>query len=146
VAAVRLAIESRRGAAHGNEESDAALLEAADLGADPELACVRHMYKEDFAAAFREAMAALSSRERNVLRMSHLDGLSIDQIGAVYRVHRATAARWIARAQETLLLETRQRLVDKLRISETEFESLMVLVRSHLDLSLHRFLGPGSKG
>jgi len=144
VAAVRLAIESCRGARPDEQDNESALLEAADLGADPELACVKHLYKDEFATAFREAMAALTSRERNVLRMSHLDGLSIDEIGAVYHVHRSTAARWIARAQETLLTATRKSLVDRLRISETEFDSLMLLVQSHLDLSLHRCLATRS--
>lgn len=144
VAAVRLAIEACRSARPDEHESESALLDAADLGADPELACVKHLYRDEFAAAFREAMAALTSRERNVLRLSHLDGLSIDEIGAVYHVHRSTAARWIARAQQALMTATRGSLVARLRITETEFESLMLLVQSHLDLSLDRCLATRS--
>ena len=41
-----------------------------------------------------EAFAALESRERNLLRYALGDGLSVDAIGTLYRVHRATAARW----------------------------------------------------
>lgn len=140
VTAVRIAIELCR--KKKPEQSDDALAEAADLDEDPELVPIRQLYKEEFAAAFKTALASLSSRERNILRLYLLDGLNIDRIGAMYRVHRATVARWIAGAREKLLDGTRAELKQKLRLSETEFESLLVVVKSHLDLSLERFLGP----
>jgi RNA polymerase sigma-70 factor (ECF subfamily) len=140
VAALRTAIEQCR--KRKPERSDDEIVEAAASSDDPELQQIRRMYRDDFAAAFRKALDALSSRERNVLRMYLLDGLNIDRIGAVYRVHRATVARWIAGARERLLDETRAELQRTMRLSTTEFESLLVCVRSHLDLSLERFLEP----
>ena len=97
-------------------------------------------YREDFKAAFEEAFASLDAKSRNLLRQSLLDNLSIDQLGAIYRVHRATAARWLASARDQVLEETRSVLRRRLQIDEREFMSLMNLVRSQLDLSLARLL------
>ena len=140
VTAVRIAIELCR--KKKPEQTDEALADVAGWDEDPELEPIRHLYRDEFAAAFKTALASLSSRERNVLRLYLLDGLNIDRIGGMYRVHRATVARWIAGAREKLLDGTRAELKQKLRLSETEFESLLVVVKSHLDLSLERFLGP----
>ena len=141
VTAVRLALEERRrkNPAEANR-SDRALENARELSGDPEIEHIRMMYRDDFSTAFKEALGTLSARERNVLRLYLLDGLNIDQIGAIYRVHRATIARWIAKARESLLKEARKRVRERLQISAGEFESLMGMVRSHLDLSLDRFL------
>lgn len=57
-------------------------------------------------------------------------------------VHRATAARWIARAKETLALRVRDRLLARWRVSNVSFGALRTLLDSQLDLSLERLL-PG---
>ena len=36
-----------------------------------------------------------TDRQRNVLRQYHIDGLTIDQLAALYQVNRATTARWV---------------------------------------------------
>jgi hypothetical protein len=41
----------------------------------------------------------LSRRDRNLLRYQYFDHLTVDDIGALHRVHRATAARGVARAE-----------------------------------------------
>jgi RNA polymerase sigma-70 factor (ECF subfamily) len=64
--------------------------------ADPELAHMKEVYRTEFRRAFAEAMGALGSEERNLLRYGFVDGLSVDEIGALQGVHRATAARWLA--------------------------------------------------
>ena len=43
-------------------------------------------------------MQTLSAQERTVLRLHVLDGLGTDEIGALYKVHRTTVARWQAQA------------------------------------------------
>jgi RNA polymerase sigma-70 factor (ECF subfamily) len=72
--------------------------------------------------------------------MHFVDGLTIDEIGALYQVHRATAARWISGARNTLLADTRARLTARLALTPSQFDSLMRLVRSELDLSLQRLV------
>jgi len=75
-----------------------------------------------------------------VLRLHLLDGLNIDRIGQLHDVHRATAARWLASAREALAKDTQRILQARLQVSRSEFESLLRLVRSDLDVSLCRIL------
>jgi RNA polymerase sigma-70 factor (ECF subfamily) len=51
---------------------------------DPELEFLRQQYGNVFAAAFEAAVAELTPRERNLLRYSVVDGLSIEQIAAIH--------------------------------------------------------------
>jgi RNA polymerase sigma-70 factor (ECF subfamily) len=54
----------------------------------------------------------------------------------LYRVHRATVARWIAKARDTLVERTRDVLVHRLDAGPAEIASLLRLIRSELDASL----------
>ncbi len=73
--------------------------------------------------------------------MHYLDGLNIDEIGASFRVHRSTVARWLAQARERILEETRKLLSSRLQIGRAEAESVIHLVQSQLDVSIYRYLG-----
>jgi RNA polymerase sigma-70 factor, ECF subfamily len=107
---------------------------------DPELAYIRDRYAMEFREAFEQALAALPARDRTVLKMYLLDGLNIGRIGALQGVHRATVARWIAAAREFLFEETRRGLHRTLKISAAEFESLLAVVRSGMDVSIRQAL------
>ena len=107
---------------------------------NPELELLKRQYAEAFTAALRDAVNALEPRQRAVLRMSFVDGLSIDEIGAVYAVHRATAARWIQRACDGLFDSTRDLLAKRLALSPSELDRMTSLVRSQLDVSLSQLL------
>lgn len=139
--AVRTALTLRRVSDREVPSEDPVLELEMELPEDSaDLRLMRERFRVEFAAAFRASVAALDSRSRNVLRMHVLDGLNIDQIGAVYGVHRATVARWIARAREAILLGTRGRIAEKLGIVDTELDSLFRLVDGQLDLSLTSLL------
>jgi RNA polymerase sigma-70 factor, ECF subfamily len=146
VAAVRMALMMRRSQARGREVStDDDDWSGAVVGVstnNPEFELLKRQYATAFADAFRDAVAALEPRLRTVLRMSFVDALSIDEIGAVYAVHRATAARWIQRACDELNDAVRKLLVSRLSLSPTELEQLTALVRSQLDVSLSQLLPP----
>jgi RNA polymerase sigma-70 factor, ECF subfamily len=109
-----------------------ALLEAAD----PELEYFKRLYRSEFANAIAEAISRLSARQQMLLRQSIVDRLSVDQLGALYRVHRATAARWLAQAQRALSGETHAILTDKLRIQPAELRTIFGFIRSGLHVSL----------
>ena len=51
----------------------------------------------------------------------------------------ATAARWVAKAHHRLMRRTRERLVDELGITPSEFESVFKLIVSRLELTLERY-------
>jgi RNA polymerase sigma-70 factor (ECF subfamily) len=103
---------------------------------DAELEYMKRAYRGAFKEAFQEALASLPDRQQNLLRQQFLDGLTIDQVSALYRVHRATAARWMAAAREALLNETRARLTQRVQVSVRECDSIMRLVQSQLDITL----------
>jgi len=111
-----------------------------DEAIDPELREIKKMYVADFKDAFQASLRGLAARERNLLRHHFLHGLNIDEIGGIYGVHRATVARWIAKAREDLLRATRLRLMDKLNANSADVESIMALVKSNLDASISRLL------
>jgi RNA polymerase sigma-70 factor len=66
---------------------------------DPELEILKHRYRSDFEAAFRDALAVLSVRDRNLLRLRFLDGLLVNELAAMYAVNRVTVRRWILRGR-----------------------------------------------
>jgi RNA polymerase sigma-70 factor, ECF subfamily len=113
-----------------------ALLDDLAAVADPETAALKRRYRADFVAAFREALAALEARDRTLLRYQVIDGLGVSAIGAIYQVHRATAARWLAKVRDQLAADTQRRLGARLGLGRAETESLMRLVRSSMDLSI----------
>src|SRR5206468_2926429 len=83
---------------------------------DPELAHLRKRYAKDFKAAFEGALLELSVEDRNLLRLSLVDGLSIDEIGSIFGFHRATAARRLTKCREAVQERTRKMLVDRLKL------------------------------
>ncbi len=139
VVAVRIALARHRGKKKEVSLNDELLdgLPGAAMD-DPELLHFKRTYQVEFKDCFETAFGALSRKDRNLLRQHLLDGLGIDGLAAIYRVHRATAARWLASAREQLFDETRRLLRQRLDIDEDEFRSIVKLVRSQLDLSLHR--------
>jgi RNA polymerase sigma-70 factor (ECF subfamily) len=108
---------------------------------DPELRYLREHYRADVDAAMRAALAALSEQSRALLRYSMVDGWTVDRIGALYGVHRATAARRVAAAREELGAAMRAELATRLAISVDEVDSIVRLVQSRIDVSLERLLG-----
>jgi RNA polymerase sigma-70 factor (ECF subfamily) len=90
--------------------------------------------------AFARAISALAPRERNFLRHAHVDALTLDQIAALYRIHRATVARTLAQARETMMIETRRELAEHLGLADEQLESIVRAADSRIDLSLSRVL------
>jgi RNA polymerase sigma-70 factor (ECF subfamily) len=107
---------------------------------DPELSMLRAQYRETVDAALRAALSSLDARSRALLRYQLLDGWSIDQVGKLYGVHRATAARWLADARALLGNTIRSELATRLKIAASEVDSIVRLVQSRVDMSLDRLL------
>jgi len=111
----------------------------ADAG-DPLLSQLKAEYRTEFATALREAIGELDAEDRTLLRQQIVDQLSIDEIGAAFGVHRATAARWLQRARGALVAATRGRLASRLKVPVDEIDSVIRLVQSQLDASVIRYL------
>jgi RNA polymerase sigma-70 factor (ECF subfamily) len=108
---------------------------------DAELGFLKARYRDDFRGAFVDALASLSTRERTVLRLNSLSEVSIDELGAMYSVHRATAARWVQRARQLVVERTREHLVKRLSLDAEELDEMLALMRSQLDVSLRHYMG-----
>jgi len=110
-------------------------------GADPELQLLKREHLAHFKAAFAEAAAALDASHRIVLKQHLVERLTIDQIGGLYHLHRASAARRIAKAREALLAGTRAALARRLGVPAERLGSVLELVASRLEASVERLLG-----
>jgi RNA polymerase sigma-70 factor (ECF subfamily) len=139
VTAVRAALKRIRG--HKPEvEADDALLAARSVGDDPELLYMKELYRKAFREAFGAALEGLDARDRLLLRQHFVDRLGVDDLAPLYQVHRATVARWVQRARDHLLDETRHEFMRRARVSPRECESVLRLVRSRIDVTLGRLL------
>jgi len=90
--------------------------------------------------AFATAVTTLAARQRNFLRHAHVDHLTLDQIAALYGIHRATVARTLAEARAGLIAATRRELGDALKLADDELDSMVRAADSRIDLSLSRVL------
>lgn len=116
------------------------LLQGLVTSGDPELENAKAHYVEQFKQAFSAALRSLPARDLTLLRQQVIDGLTIDQLGALYHVHRATAARSLERARRALLTATRARLAATLQVRTGELDSILRLIRSRIEVTL-RWLG-----
>ncbi len=115
---------------------DSRLAELLVTGSGPELGAFHHAFKVAVADAFRESIRALGDKDRDVLRHHLLERLSVDRIGALYDVHRSTAARWLVSIRDALHTSTRSILCSQLQLSDSEFEAAMQVVLSGLTYSI----------
>jgi RNA polymerase sigma-70 factor (ECF subfamily) len=119
-----------------------ALPQPGDLSLD----VVKAEYRAAVAAAMHDAAQRLEPGDRHLLRQHLVAGLSIDRLGAVLGIHRATAARRIARAKEQLVAETRRGLAVRLGLDERELDEVIGLVMSRLDVSIGQLLATAGAG
>jgi RNA polymerase sigma-70 factor (ECF subfamily) len=121
-------------------DDDGALEAIPDSTDGPELAHFRRTYQAEFKAAFEAALASLEVRERNILRHHFVDNLTLEEIGALYNVHKTTAFRWLEAARAALSKRTRAGFQQRVKLVASELDSVLRLVQSQIDLSLSRVL------
>jgi RNA polymerase sigma-70 factor (ECF subfamily) len=109
----------------------------------PETAYLKERYRGDFARALKEALERLPERERVILRLQLVSGLSAEKIGTMFGVTQPTVSRWLAAAREALLDDIKATLGQQLGTSSDELASLAGMVASRLDLSLSTLLRSG---
>jgi len=107
----------------------------------PEGAFLRARYRRHFADALRTTLASLPPRDRALLHSHLVERVGVEKLGEAYGVGKSTAARWLVAARERLVSETRARVQTRLRLTESEYQSIAGLVRSDIDVSVARLLG-----
>jgi RNA polymerase sigma-70 factor (ECF subfamily) len=132
--------ESERGHLPLDEDRAAPLASAGSPRADPEISYLKSRYASEFEAAFRATLEKLSRRERNVLRHYYLDAMTADAIAKLYRVSLRTMQRWLTATRTRILRATRELLAERLDLSSTQIDGLMMLVQSQFEMSVFQIL------
>ncbi len=112
-------------------------------GPDPELDFIKLRDRGAVRTAVLEAIAALDPKDLGLLRMRFMEGVPLEKLAAVHRVHRATMVRWLAAARASILHKSRALLRERLKLTNDECDSLIKLVQSRLDASLARVFAAG---
>jgi len=113
---------------------------------DPGVEMLKGRAREAFRGAFEKAIRTLEPRQRNLLRLHLLGGVTLEQLATMYNVHRATIVRWLGAARAEVLERTKQAVADDLNVRGTELESLMQTIQSRLDVSVERVLASDAAG
>jgi RNA polymerase sigma-70 factor (ECF subfamily) len=137
VSAVRAAYKLLRKERREVSDEDEHLASLSATSSDVEIGYIKRSCRSIFRASFSEALSVLAAREKNLLRQHYLDGLTLDQIAALYKTHRATAARWLATARKTLLERTREALQRRLRAPLADCESIIHMAQSGVEMTFH---------
>lgn len=140
VVATREAVSLRRRTAREIDLDGAALADPLGRSWDPGIELLKARTREAFVAAFETAVRRLTSRERTLLRLHLLGGVTLEKLAEMYSVHRATIVRWLAAAREKVLDGTRAGMAASLEVGGPELESLMDAIRQSLDVSVERML------
>jgi RNA polymerase sigma-70 factor (ECF subfamily) len=133
--AIKLRLKDRR-----DERDDSWLGALPAAASDPELGLMKREHRDAVKQEIAAAVQRLTARQRMILRLHLVQRLGIDAIAAICSVHRATAARQVAHARETLVTGVRLALIARWGVSERELPGLISLVATQLDLSLPRLL------
>jgi RNA polymerase sigma-70 factor, ECF subfamily len=107
---------------------------------DVEMSLIKEQYRDAFAAGFARAVAGLPRRDRNLMRLHFLGGVTLDQLAQIYGVHRATVVRWLAAARAVVLEATRGHVATAIGAPDDELDDMFALVASRVELSLDRLL------
>jgi RNA polymerase sigma-70 factor (ECF subfamily) len=120
--------------------SDDVFGELPSLGPDAGTRKSREEVSRAIKQAFARAVAGLTARQRNYLRHAHVDELTLDQIAALYGIHRATVARTLAQARSELIAATRADVARELGVAPESLDSIVRVADTKIDLSLSRVL------
>lgn len=135
VTASRIALDLLRARKAPARESSA-LEQLADEGADPLLAAMKSAARSGFREAFSKAIEGLAPRDRALLKLHLLRGVTLEALATMYGVHRATVVRWLADARAKVVADTRRTLANTVRSGE--LDETIALIESQLDASIER--------
>ncbi|MEW5741321.1 MAG: hypothetical protein AB1938_20530 [Myxococcota bacterium] len=135
VVAMRLAVDLHR---QGPPEQtlEGVLLEACDPRWCADDALTRAAIAPVVQRALVSATAALSPRERTLLKLHVVQGVSAQALGRMYRVHRATTTRWLADARKKVLAEMTAGLRRELAVGDETLGEMMGVLLGGLELTL----------
>jgi RNA polymerase sigma-70 factor (ECF subfamily) len=128
--------QAERRAREGAAREAAAL----EVAVHPEVAFLKERYKAAFEAAMSTALGTLEARERMLLKLNLVSGLSTVQIGQMYGLDHSTISRRLSAARERVSDEVTRHMREQAGLAPSELHSLAGLVASQLELSMSRLL------
>jgi RNA polymerase sigma-70 factor (ECF subfamily) len=141
VSVTRAALRLSKSARRESPADDEVLASALKWSKDGESVLLKAELREAFKQAFAAALRELSPKHRLALKLNVVRGVNTTAIAKMNNVNQSTISRWIKQAREQILAATRSALAASLKISGGELESVLVAVRSQVDLNLSQLLG-----
>ena len=97
---------------------------------------IKERYRGEFEQALSEALERLPERQRVLLRLYMVNGVTVERMATMFNVGKATISRWLAAARGTLLDDIKEALRKRLGTSSDELASLARMVASRLEVTL----------
>jgi RNA polymerase sigma-70 factor, ECF subfamily len=138
VAAIRVAISLGRAETAELRLREKAIAEAA--GPSPEILYMKGEIRRELEAAVQEALQRLEHRERLVLRLFLVSGMTLAAIGKTFGVTQQTVSRWLRKARDSVLADVGGALAERLKLPSDDVTSMIRFVASELDISISRLL------
>jgi RNA polymerase sigma-70 factor, ECF subfamily len=133
--AVREALMLQRRAERDTHEVEA-VLDSPSEWMDREVSLIKEIYREPVSHAFASACAELDAEERALLRLHYVEGVTTANLAKMFGISRATLIRRLASTRETLLTRVKAALKRTAGVADQDFDSLLQLVKSQIDLRL----------
>jgi RNA polymerase sigma-70 factor (ECF subfamily) len=143
-AARRIALRLHHQQRLRNNIGAAALAEKLSPAHGPDLLYIDARHRQEFQDALGQAIADLPKRDRLLLRLHLLEGLSLSRIAKMQSVTQPTVSRWLQKARDEIVSTMRFALRDQLGVNDSDFESIIGLIGSKLDFSLSAAIGRDS--
>lgn len=103
---------------------------------DPERDHIQARYGGWFKQAIKASLSALQGDERQLIELLVRERLSLAEIGQRLGVNKSTISRRIAAIRARLFDEIQRRAHDELKVGQGDYQSLLRVIQSQLDLSL----------
>jgi RNA polymerase sigma-70 factor (ECF subfamily) len=140
VSAIRVAVSLGRSERTERRLRERAAAEVAGAG-NPELSIIKGELRGEIEVAFEEALGRLDDRERLILRLYLVSGMTMADIGKSLGTSQQAVSRALARARKRVLADVRRQLGERLKVAKGDLASIARLVASRLDISISRLLG-----
>jgi RNA polymerase sigma-70 factor (ECF subfamily) len=118
----------------------------ADSAAGPERALLQRQYGAYVKQALGDAATGLPARDRTLLRLHLLQGVSLTRLATMYRRDVSTLSRWVDRARTAFGAATREALKARLQVSEPELESIIRAVDLEISVNLSGYFRSSVSG
>lgn len=133
-AARRIALRLATGAARFQGEAE--LVERFSNISEQETELLRRRHGETINRALAMALRRLPRRERLILRMNLVEGVSTARIAAMYNVSQPTVSRWIHRSARSIYAAVKEMLCDELEVDTQQLQSLLCVFRSQIEVTI----------